>query len=52
MNINLDMLEFKHVALNKSVLNLLIRPRDKQLVIVCCLHTASHNAQRHVIQNK
>jgi len=35
---NLYVLEFKHVALDKCVLNLLICPRDKQLVIVSRLN--------------
>jgi len=38
------MLEFKHVALDKRVLDLLICPRDKQLVIVCCLDKPHHTS--------
>ena len=38
------MLEFKHVALDKSVFDLLIGPCDEQLVIVCCLQNISNDS--------
>jgi len=38
------MLEFKHVALDKRVLDLLVCPCDEQLIVVCCLQKQQHTS--------